>query len=101
MPPPKSKVIPPNWALELRSVLSAKTREPKGDGWMTAEQFCITLNIARTTALTYLRRGIRDGHLEMFRGTAISSAGIRIQTWYRPIDKTAVDSLGTSLSKAK
>jgi hypothetical protein len=48
-----------------------------------------------------LRRGIRDGHLEMFRGTAISSAGIRIQTWYRPIDKTAVDSLGTSLSKAK
>jgi hypothetical protein len=73
--------------VELRSVLSAKTREPKGDDWMTAEQFCITLGIAKGTALQYLRRGIKSGHLEMFRGTAVSAAGIRIQSWYRPITK--------------
>jgi hypothetical protein len=54
---------------------------------MTTEQFCITLGIARGTALQYLRRGIKAGHLEMFRGTAVSPAGIRIQTWYRPTNK--------------
>jgi hypothetical protein len=73
--------------VELRSVLAAKTREPKGDDWMTAEQFCITLGIAKGTALQYLRRGKKSGHLETFRGTAVSAAGIRIQTWYRPITK--------------
>jgi hypothetical protein len=73
--------------VELRSVLAAKTREPKGDNWMTTEQFCTTLKIAKGTALQYLRRGIKSGHLEMFRGTAVSAAGIRIQTWYRPITK--------------
>jgi hypothetical protein len=87
MPRQKSKPTAPNWAVELRSVLSAKTREPKGDDWMTAEQFCITLGIAKGTALQYLRRGIKSGHLEMFRGTAVSGAGIRIQSWYRPITK--------------
>jgi hypothetical protein len=87
MPRQKSKLTTPNWAVELRSVLSAKTREPKGNDWMTAEQFCITLGIAHGTALKYLRRGIESGHLEMFRGTAVSAAGIRIQTWYRPITK--------------
>jgi hypothetical protein len=87
MPRQKSKLTTPNWAVELRSVLSAKTREPKGDHWMTAEQFCITLGIAKGTALQYLRRGIKSGHLEMFRGTAVSAAGIRIQSWYRPITK--------------
>jgi hypothetical protein len=87
MPRQKSKPTAPNWAVELRSVLSAKTREPKGDDWMTAEQFCITLGIAKGTALQYLRRGIKSGHLEMFRGTAVSAAGIRIQSWYRPITK--------------
>jgi len=87
MPRQKSKPTAPNWAVELRSVLSAKTREPKGDNWMTTEQFCTTLKIAKGTALQYLRRGIKSGHLEMFRGTAISPAGIRIQTWYRPITK--------------
>jgi hypothetical protein len=87
MPRAKSKSTAPNWAHELREVLSAKTREPKGDNWMTAEQFCTTLKIANGTALKYLRRGIKDGHLEMFRGTAVSAAGIRIQTWYRPITK--------------
>jgi hypothetical protein len=73
--------------VELRSVLAAKTREPKGDHWMTTEQFCTTLKIAKGTALQYLRRGIKSGHLEMFRGTAVSAAGIRIQSWYRPITK--------------
>jgi hypothetical protein len=87
MPRQKSKPTAPNWAVELRSVLSANTREPKGKNWMTAEQFCISLGIAKGTALQYLRRGIKSGHLEMFRGTAVSLAGIRIQTWYRPITK--------------
>lgn len=87
MPRQKSKLTTPNWAVELRSVLAAKTREPKGDDWMTAEQFCTTLEIAHGTALLYLKRGIKAGHLEMFRGTAISPAGIRVQTWYRPITK--------------
>ena len=101
MPPPKSKVTPPNWALELRSVLAAKTREPQGDGWMTTLQFQETLGCAHGTALSYLKRGIALGKLERFRGSAMSGAGIRIQTWYRPTKKTAVDSLGTFLGKAK
>jgi hypothetical protein len=81
----KSKPILPNWAVELRSVLSVKTRQPKGDGWMTTEQFCDVLDISRGTALQYLRRGMESGHIELYRGTAISSAGIRIQSWYRPV----------------
>lgn len=84
MPRAKSKPITPNWAVELRDVLSAKTREPKGENWMTAEQFCKTLDLSHNTALQYLRRGMESGHIEMYRGTAISSAGIRIQSWYRP-----------------
>ena len=84
MPRAKSKLITPNWAHELRSVLCTKTREPKGEGWQTTEQFRNLLGISTGTALRYLRRGIASGHLEMFRGTAISPAGIRIQTWYRP-----------------
>jgi hypothetical protein len=85
MPRQKSKPSPLNWAHELREVLTAKTREPKGENWMTAEQFCTSLDIARGTALKYLRRGMASGHIEMYRGTAVSSAGIRIQTWYRPV----------------
>jgi len=81
----KSKPTLPNWAVELRDVLSAKTRQPKGEDWMTTEQFSDTLNISRNTALQYLRRGMESGRIEMYRGTAISSAGIRIQTWYRPV----------------
>jgi hypothetical protein len=89
MPRQKSKPITPNWAVELRDVLSAKTRQPKGEGWMTAEQFCEVLNISRGTALQYLRRGMDAGRIEMYRGTAVSSAGIRIQTWYRPKTKNS------------
>ena len=85
MPRAKSKPITPNWAVELREVLSAKCREPKGEGWMTRQQFCDALDITSGTALKYLRRGMESGHIEMYRGTAISSAGIRIQTWYRPV----------------
>jgi hypothetical protein len=85
MPRAKSKPTLPNWAVELRDVLSAKTRQPKGENWMTAEQFCKALDLSHNTALQYLRRGMESGHIEMFRGTAISSAGIRIQTWYRPV----------------
>ena len=81
----KSKPTQRNWAHELREVMSAKTREPKGENWMTAEQFCKALDLSHNTALQYLRRGMESGHIEMFRGTAISSAGIRIQTWYRPV----------------
>lgn len=87
MPHQKSKPIAPNWAIELRSVLAAKTREPKGDGWMTSLQFQETLGCAHGTALSYLKRGIALGKLERFRGSAMSGAGIRIQTWYRPITK--------------
>jgi prophage antirepressor-like protein len=93
MPRQKSKPSPLNWAHELREVLSAKTRQPKGEGWMTAEQFCEVLDISRGTALQYLRRGMESGHIEMYRGTAISSAGIRIQTWYRPKTKNSTYSL--------
>ena len=93
MPRAKSKPITPNWAVELRDVLSAKTRQPKGEGWMTAEQFCEVLNISRGTALQYLRRGMDAGRIEMYRGTAVSSAGIRIQTWYRPKTKNSTYSL--------
>ena len=87
MPRQKLKLIAPNWAIELRSVLSAKTRQPKGDGWMTTEQFCNVLDISRGTALQYLRRGMESKRIEMYRGTAVSPAGIRVQTWYRPITK--------------
>jgi hypothetical protein len=87
MPQAKSKPTAPNWAHDLRDVLSAKTRQPKGDNWMTTDQFCNVLDISRGTALKYLRRGMESGHIEMYRGTAISSAGIRIMTWYRPITK--------------
>lgn len=87
MPRQKSKPTAPNWAIELRSVLSAKTRQPKGEGWMTTEQFCDVLDISRGTALQYLRRGMESGQIELYRGTAVSPAGIRIQTWYRPITK--------------
>ena len=87
MPRQKSKPITPNWAVELRDVLSAKTRQPKGDGWMTTEQFCEVLDISRGTALQYLRRGMESGRIEIYRGTAVSPAGIRIQTWYRPTTK--------------
>ena len=87
MPRAKSKSTAPNWAIELRSVLSAKTRQPKGDGWMTTEQFCEVLDISRGTALQYLRRGMESGRIEIYRGTAVSPAGIRIQTWYRPTTK--------------
>jgi hypothetical protein len=52
---------------------------------MTTEQFCDVLDISRGTALQYLRRGMESGHIELYRGTAISSAGIRIQSWYRPV----------------
>jgi hypothetical protein len=85
MPRQKSKPTTPNWAVELRSLLSAKTREPKGDGWMTTEEFAESLKISIGTAHQYLRRGLASGHLERFAGTAISSAGIRIQTWHRPV----------------
>jgi len=92
MPQPKSKPITANWAHELRSVLCAKTREPKGDGWMTTEQFADTLGISIGTAQIYLRRGLASGYLEKFIGTAISAAGIKKQTWHRPVlvkkDKT-------------
>jgi hypothetical protein len=85
MPRAKSKPITPNWAVELRSVMTAKTRQPKGEGWMTTDQICESLDISRGTALQYLRRGMESGQIEMYRGTAISSAGIRIQSWYRPV----------------
>jgi len=102
MPRQKSKATTPNWAVELREVLNAKTREPKGEGWMTTEQFAASLQIAIGTAHQYLRRGLASGHLERFTGTAISSAGIRIQTWHRPVAKKAAGgSRGTSLGKAK
>jgi hypothetical protein len=87
MPRAKSKSTAPNWAHELREVLSAKTREPKGEGWMTTEDFAESLEIAIGTAHKYLRRGLASGHLEKFTGTAISTAGIRIQTWHRAITK--------------
>ena len=102
MPRPKSKATTPNWALELRSVLSAKGREPKGDGWMTTAEFCKSLDISLNTALRYLRNGVKEGHLERFIGSTISPAGIRIQTWHRPAaKKSAGGSRGTSLGKAK
>ena len=89
----KSKPTLPNWAVELRSVLSVKTRQPKGEGWMTTDQICESLDISRGTALQYLRRGMDAGRIEMYRGTAISSAGIRIQTWYRPKTKNITYSM--------
>jgi len=102
MPHQKSKATAPNWAVELRSVLSAKGREPKGEGWMTTADFCKSLDISLSTALRYLRNGVRDGHLERFIGSSISPAGIRIQTWHRPVAKKAAGgSRGISLSKAK
>lgn len=85
MPRQKSKPSQLNWAHELREVLTAKTREPKGEGWMTTEEFAASLEIAVGTAHKYLRRGLASGHLEKFTGTAISPAGIRIQTWHRPV----------------
>lgn len=85
MPRQKSKPITPNWAIELRSAMTAKTRQPKGEGWLTTDQICDALDISRGTALQYLRRGMDSGRIEMYRGTANSSAGIRVQTWYRPI----------------
>jgi hypothetical protein len=87
MQPRKSKPTTPNWAVELREVLTAKTREPKGDGWMTTEEFAESLKIATGTAHKYLRRGLISGHLEKFSGTANSAAGIRIQTWHRPVQR--------------
>lgn len=93
MPRQKSKPITPNWAVELRDVLSAKTRQPKGEGWMTTEEFAESLEIAIGTAHKYLRRGLASGHLEKFTGTAISPAGIRIQTWHRPKTKNSTYSL--------
>ena len=102
MQPRKSKPTTPNWAVELRSVLSAKGREPKGEGWMTTADFCKSLDISLSTALRYLRNGVQAGHLERYIGTATSPAGIRIQTWYRPVAKKAAGgSRGTSLGKAK
>lgn len=85
MPRQKSKPSSPDWAHQLRDVLTAKTREPKGEGWMTTEEFAASLEIAVGTAHKYLRRGLASGHLEKFTGTAISPAGIRIQTWHRPV----------------
>jgi len=102
MPRQKSKATAPNWAVELRSVLSAKGREPKGEGWMTTAEFCKSLDISLGTALRYLRGGVQSGHLERFIGSSISPAGIRIQTWHRPVAKKAAGgSRGISLGKAK
>jgi hypothetical protein len=73
-------------------LLTAKTREPKGDGWMTRAQFCETLGISEGTGQLYLRRGVASGHLEKFCGTANHPNQANHQTWYRPIvqkkDKT-------------
>ena len=100
MPLQKSKVTTPSWAIELRSILTAKCSEPKGEGWMTTDEVCTQLNIARGTALRYLRQGIALGKLERFIGTHDFGGLIRRQAWYRP--KTAAGgNRGTSSSKAK
>jgi hypothetical protein len=52
---------------------------------MTTEEFAESLKIATGTAHKYLRRGLALGHLQKFTGTANSAAGIRIQTWHRPV----------------
>lgn len=83
----KSKAIKHNWAIELQSVLCAKTREPQGKGWLTTEQFSELLGISIGTGLKYLRRGLASGHIERFDGTSKSPVGVRIQTWYRPVQK--------------
>ena len=85
MQPRKSKPTTLNWAVKMRSVLAAKTREPQGKGWMTTDEFRKTLNLSQGTALSYLRHGIALGKIERFSGTAQFGNVIRIQTWYRPV----------------
>jgi hypothetical protein len=85
MPRQKSKPITPNWVEELSSALAAKPREPKGDGWLTAEQFSETLGVSSGTGYKYLKRGLDSGCLEKFKGTWKSAGGIRVQHWYRPV----------------
>ena len=84
MPRAKSKPTAHNWAVELRSVLLAKTREPKGEGWMTTKEFASALAISVNTARRYLRNGLASGVLEKFSGTAIFKNQIKTQTWHRP-----------------
>jgi len=89
MPQRKSKATAqPNWALQLREELSAKTREPKGTGWLTCDEFGKTLGISRRLAREYLRRGMAMDKIEKFRGTQKTPDGINHQTWYRKKDKT-------------
>jgi hypothetical protein len=87
MQPRKSKPTTPNWAIELRSLLGAKTRDPVGEDWMTCSEFAAHLGVAVKTAQTALKRGLDQGLLERFRGTAVFGGIVRIQTWYRPIKK--------------
>jgi hypothetical protein len=82
---PKLKPTPPNWVQELSSALAAKPREPKGDGWLTAEQFSENLGVSSGTGYKYLKRGLDSGCLEKFKGTWKSAGGIRVQHWYRPV----------------
>jgi len=72
-----------------------------GEDWMTCSQFSAQLGIAVKTAQVALKRGVDQGLLERFRGTAVFEGIVRIQTWYRPIKKAGVDKPGTSLGKAK
>jgi hypothetical protein len=81
----KSKLTTPNWAVEMRSMLVAKTREPIGKGWMTTDKFCASLNVSQGTGLRYLRKGIALGKIERFTGTMLFGNLIRTQTWYRPL----------------
>ena len=69
----------------MRSALSAKTQEPVGKNWMTTEELCTQLKVARGTTLRYLRLGISMGKLERFIGTYNFNGLIRRQTWYRPV----------------
>lgn len=82
----KSKTTAPDWALKLRDELSTKTREPKGNGWQTCDEFSKTLGISRRLAREYLRRGMAIGKVEKFVGTQKFTVGINQQTWYRNKD---------------
>lgn len=86
MPRAKSKSTDALWAEHFRAAIARKGRSPEGEGWITRKEFSRRAKMGQGSALIYLRKQVKAGKIEYFRGSAVSKSGtINPQSWYRPI----------------
>lgn len=72
------------WEGLRQALVAQKEKRPTGANWKTKHEIAKKLDMSAEGALSFIRRN--RSHFEMFNGLVATPSGLRLQTWWRPVE---------------